>query len=146
MPTLENDVLVFRFPETEPEASVSISFQRTFRIPDTDKTYGLPPGFGNFPVRHAEDYLQKLSSKATERSGVILPMWQSEAMWIHFDCGSDYSSSMPPFPVAIKVAAGKINAVTGEAWRKGLHRAPQDYMVAPEQPWLDAPSRASRIL
>jgi hypothetical protein len=39
--------------------------------------------------------------------------------------------------VAIKVAAGKINAVTGESWRPGLHREPQDYMVSPGQPWLD---------
>jgi hypothetical protein len=38
------------------------------------------------------------------------------------------------------VAAGKINAVTGETWRSGLHRsdsAGQDYLVSPEQPWLD---------
>ena len=31
----------------------------------------------------------------------------------------------------------KINAVTGEAWRQGLHRDPQDYVVSPDQPWLD---------
>ncbi len=39
--------------------------------------------------------------------------------------------------MAIKVAAGKINAVTGEGWRTGLRRDPQDYLVSPEQPWLD---------
>ena len=54
-------------------------------------------------------------------------MWQAEAMWLNF------SNQRPgwdlDFPVAIKVAAGKINAVTGEAWRTGLHRDPQDYMV-----------------
>ena len=41
------------------------------------------------------------------------------------------------FPVSIKVAAGKINAVTGERWTRGLNADPQDYMVSPEQPWLD---------
>jgi hypothetical protein len=66
---------------------------------------------------------------------VILPMWQAEAMWLNFSNeGPDWDLD---FPVAIKVAAGKINAVTGEAWRTGLHRDPQDYMVSPEQPWLD---------
>jgi hypothetical protein len=41
------------------------------------------------------------------------------------------------YPFALKVAAGKINAVTGEQWRDGLNRDPQDYLVIPEQPWLD---------
>jgi hypothetical protein len=56
-------------------------------------------------------------------------------MWLHFERGLTLRGS--EFPVAIKVAAGKINAVTGEAWRPGLHRKPQDYLVAPRQPWLD---------
>lgn len=55
-------------------------------------------------------------------------MYQSEALWINFS--GDY-------PCAIKVAAGKINAVSGEAWTTELCDAPQDYVVLPEQPWLD---------
>lgn len=135
MPTLENDTLVFRFPEIDKDANFSIDFQRTLRIPDTDKTYSLPPGLGSFPLRHAEDFVANLPSKTHERGGVLLPMWQAEAMWMRFrsgDLGSDLK-----FPVAIKIAAGKINAVTGEVWRAGLHGNPQDYMVYPNQPWLD---------
>lgn len=41
------------------------------------------------------------------------------------------------YPFAIKVAAGKINAVSGELWTNGLNQDPQDYMVVPGQPWLD---------
>jgi hypothetical protein len=37
----------------------------------------------------------------------------------------------------VKVAAGKINAVTGELWQTELQADPQNYMVLPEQPWLD---------
>lgn len=135
MPTLEDDTLVFRFPEIDKDASFSIDFQRTLRIPDTDKTYALPPGLGSFPLRHAEDFASNLPSNTNERGGVILPMWQAEAMWLNFtNNGPGYDLD---FPVAIKIAAGKINAVTGEAWRPGLHRDPQDYMVSPDQPWLD---------
>lgn len=135
MPTLENDKLVFRFPQVEEEASFSIDFQRTLRIPDSDQTYALPPGLGAFPLRHAEDYSTKLPSSIAERGGVILPMWQAEAMWLNFsNSGPDWGLD---FPVAIKVAAGKVNAVTGNAWRPGLHRDPQDYLVSPGQPWLD---------
>lgn len=135
MPTLEHDQLVFRFPQIEAQASFSIDFQRTLRIPDTDRTYDLPPGLGAFPLRHADDHAAKLPGQVAARGGVILPIWQAEAMWLSFtNQGPDVDLD---FPVAVKVAAGKINAVTGEGWRPGLHRAPQDYMVSPEQPWLD---------
>jgi hypothetical protein len=135
MPALEHNRLVFHFPQIEKEASFSIDFQRTLRIPDSDETYPLPPGLGSFPLRHVEDHTNKLPAQTTSRGGVILPMWQAEAMWLNFrNQGPDWDLD---FPVAIKVAAGKINAVTGEAWRTGLHRDPQDYMVSPEQPWLD---------
>ena len=135
MPTLEHNRLVFRFPQIEKEARFSIDFQRTLRIPDSDETYPLPPGLGSFPLRHVEDHTDKLPAQTTSRGGVILPMWQAEAMWLNFsNQGPGWDLD---FPVAIKVAAGKINAVTGEAWRTGLHRDPQDYMVSPEQPWLD---------
>ncbi len=135
MPTLERDSLVFRFPAIEKDASFSINFQRTLRIPDSEETYPLPPGLGRFPVRHAEDYAAELPDETNARGGVILPMWQAEAMWLSFQNSGPESGL--DFPVAIKVAAGKINAVTGEPWKAGLHREPQDYMVSPKQPWLD---------
>ena len=37
----------------------------------------------------------------------------------------------------MKIAAGKINAVSGAAWTAELHSEPQDYVVVPGQPWLD---------
>lgn len=129
MPTLENDKLCFRFEHLKDSGSFSIEFERTFRIPDTDKTYFLPPSLGAFPLRHVDDYATNLPHSAVDRGGVLMPMWQSEALWILFDPAS--------VPVAIKVGAGKINAVTGEAWKAGLSNQPQDYMVSPEQPWLD---------
>jgi hypothetical protein len=57
-------------------------------------------------------------------------MYQSEAMWLNFSSPSGY-------PFAVKIAAGKVNAVTGEDWSDGLHPDPQDYVSVPEQPWLD---------
>ncbi len=40
-------------------------------------------------------------------------------------------------PCAGKIAAGKINPVSGKPWSNGLSADPQDYAVIPEQPWLD---------
>ncbi|MDA0892502.1 MAG: hypothetical protein O3C15_09325 [Proteobacteria bacterium] len=117
-----------RFPEVHPEAELDITFQRTLRIPDDGKDYPLPAGLGRLPLRYIEDCEGELSQDTLNRGGILMPMYQSEATWIDFSC--DY-------PMAIKIAAGKINAVTGEPWSNGLHANPQDYMVAPEQPWLD---------
>jgi hypothetical protein len=68
-----------------------------------------------------------------------MPMWQAEAMWISFGGGWDggWGGGWERPPFAVTIAAGKINAVTGQPWREGLSRDPQDYVVLPDQPWLD---------
>jgi hypothetical protein len=108
--------------------TLEIDFQRTLRIPDDGKLYALPAGFGRFPLRHVDDYQETVPAPWIERGGVLMPMYQSEALWIHFSTS---------YPFAVKVAAGKINAVTGELWRRDLHADRQNYLVLPEQPWLD---------
>ena len=125
---LKSHHLVFSFPEVHREARVSVDFQRTLRIPDDDRDYPLPPGLGSFPLAHVDDFSARVPESWLQHGGVMLPMYQSEAMWLSFHRG---------YPFAIKIATGKINAVTGEPWENGLHRDPQDYLVVPEQPWLD---------
>lgn len=125
---LRQDTLVFRFPEVHPDAVLRIDFQRTLRIPDDDRTYPLPPGLGRFPLRHVDDFAGRLPERWLERGGVMLPMYQSEALWLNFAAS---------YPFAVKVGTGKINAVTGDPWSDGVTRAPQDYLVIPDQPWLD---------
>jgi hypothetical protein len=133
---LKSDKLVVSFPELPGHPALTIDFQRTLRIPDDGKDYPLPPGLGSFPLRHIDDYAKAVPASWLKRGGVLLPMWQSEALWLNFD--SRYILTRETYyPFAVKVATGKISAVTGESWRKGLSRNPQDYLVVPEQPWLD---------
>ncbi len=133
---LKNDCLVFTFPEVHPNAKLKIDFQRTLRIPDDGKDYPLPPGLGRFPLRHVDDYSNTVPAKWIEHGGVMLPMYQSEALWLNFR--SNYIADHGiPYPFAIKVATGKINAVTGKDLTDWLQRDPQDYMVSTDQPWLD---------
>ena len=115
MITLEHDTLTFRFPEIHADAVCSVSFQRTLRIPDDNREYPLPPGLGTFPLRHVEDYADGVPPTWRKHGGVLMPMHQSEAMWISFRTS---------YPMAIKVAAGRINAVTGDAWSNKLCAAP----------------------
>lgn len=129
MITLENNTLNFHFPGVHADAGCAISFQRTLRIPDTDKDYPLPPGLGSFPLRHLDDYARQIPATWKSRGGVIMPMYQAEAMWLDFRALE--------YPFAIKVATGKICALTADPWVNHLNADPQDYLVVPEQPWLD---------
>lgn len=130
MVELRSDALVFTFPDVHRDAELRIDFQRTLRIPDDGRKYNLPPGLGRFPLRHVDDFAERIPTSWRARGGVMLPMYQSEALWLHF-------TSPKAYPFAVKVATGKINAVTGDRWSDGLHRDPQDYMSVPDQPWLD---------
>lgn len=134
--------LVFSAAGLSPQESVSddqseagparfeVEFQRTLRIPDDGKDYPLPAGLGRFALHHVEDFAGRVPDRWLQHGGVMMPMYQAEAMWMNFD-GGDY-------PVAVKIAAGKINAINGEDWHAGLNRRPsQNYAVIPGQPWLD---------
>jgi hypothetical protein len=133
---LEHDRLEVSFPEVFGEAMLTIEFQRTLRIPDDGREYPLPPGLGPFPVRHLDDFSRNVPRDWLKRGGVLVPMWQSEALWLNFD--SQYVEDREAFyPFAIKVATGKRSAVNGKTWRAGLNANPQDYLVVPTQPWLD---------
>lgn len=133
---LRDNSLLFSFPEVHPGAKISISFQRTLRIPDDGKPYPLPPGLGRFPLEHVDDYASNVPAEWIERGGVLLPMYQSEALWLNFESRYIPDRSVS-YPFVIKVAAGKINAVTGDSWGEPLRQDPQDYMVSTRQPWLD---------
>ena len=133
---LKRDLLIFSFEEVHPDAKLGIEFQRTLRIPDDNKDYSLPPGLGSFPLELVDDYAKEVPPLWVDHGGIFFPMYQAEAMWINFH--TFYIDERDTsYPFAIKIAAGKINAVTGESWTNELSQSPQDYLVSPEQPWLD---------
>ena len=133
---LRDDGLNFSFPGVHKSAKLTVGFQRTLRIPDDDTDYPLPPGFGRFPLRHVDDFSKSVPPQWVKHGGVMFPMYQSEAMWVGFSSQYD-TDRWVMYPFAVKIATGKVCAVSGDTWRDGLHREPQDYVVAPEQPWLD---------
>lgn len=108
----------------------TVSFLRTLRIPDDRRTYPLPPGFGTFPLLKVEDYLDRVPSLWREQGGVFIPLYQREALWLGFRAASWK-------PNAVKIAVGGVNAISGELNGEGLHVGPQNYIVCPDQPWLD---------
>ena len=108
---------------------LAISFMRTLRIPDDGGSYPLPPALGTFPLRRVADYADRVPVSWRARGGVFMPMYQREAMWLSF------AADWPP--VALKVGAGEVDAISGKAWSDTLDGADQNYLVCPDQPWLD---------
>jgi hypothetical protein len=137
MLTLEHNRLTVRFPEIHKDAVCHIEFQRTLRIPDDNRSHKLPPGLGRFDLAHVDDYADKLPAAWQKRGGVFLPMHQAEAMWIKFDSA---------YPFAVKIASGKINAVTGKPWTPNLCgplSRPAHLQRKPVDPWHDILNRAA---
>ncbi len=132
---INRDSLVIRFPEIHENAGVKIDFQRTLRLPDDGETHYLPPGLGKFPLRHIEDFDLGSNNHLKKRGGVIMPMFQADALWLNFS--SINLTGEADYPIALKIGTGKICAVSGDNWSSNLNRDPQDYIVVPEQPWLD---------
>jgi len=111
-------------------ARFAVSFQSTLRIPDDGRTYLLPPGLGVFPIFKVDDYAERVPPLLRAQGGAFIAMYKREALWLGFDAA-------PWKPSVVRVAVGRINAVSGEEHRAGLRADPQTYIVCPDQPWLD---------
>ena len=102
---------------------LTVSFHRTLRLPEDGNTYPLPPGLGLLPVR----------ARTPAAGGVpafVVPLHRREALWLGF-------SAAAWKPNAVKVIAGGINAVSGLPDDGDGLDAAQNYIVCPDQPWLD---------
>lgn len=108
-------------------------------IPTNSSTYVTKPKL-SAKVYHNEIHFgsSKISFQRTIRipeewrkhGGVFIPMYQKEALWINFY--GDHSD-----PKAVKIAVGKVNAINGKPWDQSLKKGVDDYIVIPDQPWLD---------
>ncbi len=108
----------------------ALAFYRTLRIPDDGKTYPLPPGLGRFPLLRVAEYRDQVPRDWLAEGGAFIPMYQREALWLGF-------SAAEWKPNAVKIAVGGVNAISGEPDKNRRLQAPQDYIVCPDQIWLD---------
>lgn len=107
-----------------------VAFQRTLRVPSDGSTYPLPPALGRLPVLPVETLGDRVPSSMREHGGFIVPLYQREALWLAF-AGEGWK------PNAVQVGVGGVNAVSAEPWAAQLAADPQNYLVSPDQPWLD---------
>jgi hypothetical protein len=107
-----------------------ISFHRTLRIPEDGNDYPLPASLGTLPIHRVEDFAETVPEDWLIRGGFFIPLYQREALFLQFE--GEYSR-----PTISKVCAGRINAITGKPYSKHLSSHEQDYVVIPDQKWLD---------
>lgn len=108
----------------------AMTFQRTLRIPSDGRAYPLSPGLGRLPLLRVADYADRVPPHWREPGGAFIPLRQCEAVWLGFHAAASK-------PHAVKITVGGINALTGQRDEPTLHTDPRDYLVCPNQPWLD---------
>jgi hypothetical protein len=108
----------------------TLGLHRTLRVPEEGGDYPLPPGLGLLPVFAAADWAGRIPAAWVNEGALLVPLHQREALWLGFD-GAWWR------PNAVTIRAGGINVITGAADNGELHGEPQNYLVTPEQPWLD---------
>lgn len=136
-------------PKTYLPQWLRISFRRTIRVPDNKELSKLPPDLGGFQLHKVQDYTERLPRNLVEKGGVFFPMYQREAMWIDFKAN---------VPFMIKIYCGGVNVVSGEHASEGTEtkqrraklleqgKPIQDYVVVPEQRWLDGVAIQSSVV
>ncbi len=116
-----------------------ISFHRTLRIPEDGRDYPLPAGLGRFPIHRVEDYAEKVPANWLKEGGFFIPLYQKEALFLQLEAPSWH-------PTIAKICVGRINAITGKPFSETLSRGHQDYVVIPNQKWLDGISSGEGLV
>ncbi|KAI0914989.1 hypothetical protein F4823DRAFT_630084 [Ustulina deusta] len=118
-------------------SSLLISFMRTVRVQGGQSC--LPPrGLGTFHLLNTQPYRNQLPPKAVALGGLFLPMYESEAMYITFDCQASDKFVVRPFLGGVNGISGKRLYSTESAKSAALRK--QDYIVTSEQHRLDGVS------
>jgi ubiquitin len=117
--------------------SLEIYFRRTVRVPESGKPNNLPPGLGAFSLYNVAEFSRVLPQDMVEKGGLFFAMYQREAMWLQFTSNKKF---------AIRIYVGGVNGITGEPMipnmatllkrQNGVEKK-QDYIIVPEQPWVD---------
>lgn len=113
-------------------SSLQIFFMRTVRVHGGKKSYMPPSGLGTFPLHDTQRYRDQLPPQAAAQGGLFLPMHESEAMHLAFDCQATERFAVRPF-------TGGVNGISGTRLcpTKSSELRKQDYIVVPEQSRLD---------
>ncbi len=113
-----------------------VSLHKTDKINVDDDAHTLPPDKGCFAEYRVSDYF---CPEEWSKDGIFVPVEESQPLWIDFRGNTE---------CAVLCSVQKINPVTGEPsdLEGGLKKDPsQNYLVLPEQRWLDGYSNQGKV-
>lgn len=125
MLTINNNALEFYFPEVHSEAFCRISLHREDPLERKSILNWLETD--RVSLVHVDDYAKALPESWVKRGGVLAPVRQGEHLRIELE---------GVYPFAVKIASGKVNAITSKPWKEALDPEEQDYLVSSLQPSL----------
>lgn len=123
--------IISDFSNLHPEAWLEIGFQQEFRIHQKEQMEQNIPRFGMLPIDYADDNYKNLPIECSIHD-IIIPLYQSEALSIHFH-SNFMSERKSEYPFAIKVDLEGINAISGQGAISDLCRLPKNYFTTLEQ-------------
>jgi len=118
------------FHHVHADARIGVSFTRTLRVPDDGCAGTVPAGLDRLPMARVRDLRGTMPDDWERAQGIVLPVYQSEAVRVLLDSPLGY-------PWAVKVLADARNALTGRPWQPKLVRRPPNYIMVPCRNHLD---------
>lgn len=122
--------LQFGFPSLGEDEGLEVRFHRMLRVEDGDTINPLPSPIGCFPLHLVDDHAARLPDAISKRGGIMFPVQPFEAMQISITVMGD-------LPFAVKIGAGKINVISGNAWSDDGTPAQSDIVFVRNQVLLD---------
>lgn len=133
---VRSDDLILNFSNVHPDARFTISFKRTLRLPDNVNLPCVPPTWGQFQLASLDDYKGMIPSSWGEHGGIMLTMYQSDAMYLNFSGYRDKKRASP-YPFVIKILSCDINRIIGQNNQSEIQSPPKDFLYYPIQSWLN---------
>jgi hypothetical protein len=99
---------------------LTVKFQHPPRPPGDAKIYVFSTGLEELPLRPATDFPDAPPAPWLKQTDFLMPMDASDPFLIRFTSN---------YPFAVKLAAGNLDAVTGESSLSGLQKEPRNYLV-----------------
>jgi hypothetical protein len=102
------------------DGALSLSVQRAPRLRRAIEGQG-PSSLGLLPLHRVAEH-PALPARVRRRGGFFTPLGREESFWIGIDAVRPY---------AVRVGLGRLDALTGRAWRRALDARLPNYVVAP---------------
>lgn len=118
---------------------LEISFCRTLRVPEDGTIYNPPVLMSPFPITSADELTSNRLPHLRRKGGLLIPLWQREALAITFSGEPPedrYVKENPAADFAVKIYGGSINVISGASHKPAVGDA-QDYIITPMQNRLD---------